>query len=261
MLLKFKLLLLTGMIFVLSSLSFAGSLPLNTGYDYSNYNTYSFGTNDNYWIRIASYPTMAVGPSWAVSTAGTSWATPLMGPTGVPSTWINAFGSTNASPGGSSAQNPAYAIYRKCFCLPEKFGEANIRGSVRSDESIQIWLNLMGNQVLPVSPINLNNPPYQINFTKQSAFRVGRNCIYVLVEDTGVHTGFNLAANVSAAGGTPMIAKGANMSFEPCACGNTKQLGAFQKKEDLEEREVLKEIVKTAEMRRIERIRQPPTNK
>lgn len=241
------------LVVVSANLTFGGSLPLNTGYDYSNSTIYSFGSSDDYWIRIASYPVMspAVGPAWAVSTSGTSWLT-------LPnSTWINPFGSTNVTPNGYNAQNPAYALYRKCFCLRPGYNEPRIQASVRSDESIQIWLNLMGNQVLTTSPINLNGTPYAINYTNASAFRVGKNCLYVLVEDTGVHTGFNLDGKIFANNVTPLIAKGANMSFEPCSCSQGPQPAALQKRLDAEDEQVVKEIVKVAEMKRIERIRRP----
>ena len=78
--------------------------------------------------------------------------------------------------------------------------------------------------------------------------------MYVLVEDTGVNTGFNLAANLSAAGVTPMIAKGPNMVFEPCPC-NVNGMAAGRA--DLEEKEVVNQIVKAAEMKRIERTKLP----
>lgn len=252
---KLKVTLFIVLALVVSDLSFAGTLPLNTGYDYSNWNTYSYGSNDNYWIRIASYPPVLpnqVGPSWAVSTVGTSWAPPLAGPTGIPSTWINAFGSTNQSPSSSSGPPPFYAIYRKCFCMQPGYSNASIRGSVRSDETIQIWLNSLLYTVLPPSPINLNGPPYQINFTNQTAFRTGRNCLYVLVEDTGVHTGFNLAANLTANNITPIIAQGPNMSFAPCSCGQGIP-ATLLKKADVEERETIQALTKIAEQRRLRR--------
>lgn len=269
---KLKAALLILLTLALGVPSFAGTLPLNTGYDYSSWNTYAAGANDNYWIRIASYPPVMptpVGPSWAVAYNGNfaTWLPPMAGPTGIPSMWINAFGNTNASPAGASAQNPAYAIYRKCFCLQPGFSNANIRGSVRSDEAIQIWLNSMLNTVLPVSPININNtngPPYQISYTNQSAFRSGKNCLYVLVEDTGSHTGFDLAANLTANNVTPLIATGPGMSFEPCSCGHgipdtavpgTTIPGAAMRTADSEEQQTLAAIVKIARQKRLSRTR------
>jgi hypothetical protein len=254
---KLKVTLLILLTLALGVPSFAGTLPLNTGYDYSSWNTYPAGINDDYWIRIASYPavTPPVGPSWAVlhSGGGAAWSPPLVGPTLIPSMWINAFGSTNASPSGSSVQNPAYAIFRKCFCMPQGYSNAAIRGSVRNDDAIQIWLNSVLNTVLPPSSLNINGTPYQINYANQSAFRTGRNCLYALVEDTGGHTGFNLAANLTANNVTPLIAKGPGMSFEPCACGHVPT--NMQRSADSDEQETLAMIVKLAEQRRLDSTR------
>ena len=74
--------------------------------------------------------------------------------------------------------------------------------------------------------------------------------MYVLVEDTGVNTGFDMAANVDAPGVIPMIAKGPNMAFEPCQCDVQPGL---QKgvNPDLEEQNAVKEIIKQAEKTRL----------
>jgi len=248
-----------------SNPSSAATLPLNTGFDYSNLTTYSapsIPANENYWIRIASFPTMAVGASWAVAynSAGAPWAAPMPGPApqNFPSMWINAFGPTAASPSGASFQNPAYAIYRKCFCLPAAFTQPRIQGTVRNDDAIQIWLNSQLNTVLPPSPLNMLNTgtPYPINYSDQSKFRLGRNCLYVLVEDTGVHTGFDLAANLTVNTAIPpMIATGPNMSFGTCSCGQPT-LAAAMKKMETEDEEVIKQIVKFAEERRLKRTKE-----
>jgi hypothetical protein len=258
MLQKFCITLLILITLGLSNPSSAATLPLNTGYDYSNWNTYPATTPDNYWIRIASYPTMAVGPSWAVlnTSAGAPWIAPMPGPTGIPSMWINAFGNTAAGP-NASVLDPKYAIYRKCFCLPAAFTQPKIQGSVRNDDSIQIWFNSQLNTVLSPSPLNMNTvvigAPYTINYTDQTKFRIGRNCLYVLVEDTGGHTGFDLAANLTVNTAIPpMIATGPNMSFGNCTCGQGVPVAAMKKMET-EDDEVIAQIVKFAEERRLKR--------
>jgi len=264
---KLKVTLLILLMLALGVPTFAGTLPLNTGYDYSNWNTYPAGVNDDYWIRIASYPPVMptpVGPSWAVAYNGnfSAWSPPMAGLTGIPSIWINAFGSTNASPSGASAQNPAYAIYRKTICLPYGYGKVAIRGSVRSDEAIQIWVNSVLNTVLPPSPININGTPYPINYTNQAPFHPGINHLFVLVEDTGVHTGFDLAANLTTSNGTPTVAKGPQMTFEPCPCNqiikdvSSQAAGsAALSRAEADDRQVIKAIIQYAEERRLGRTR------
>lgn len=255
MLLKFKFTLTSLLILVLSNLTFAGSLPLNTGYDYSNFNIYQPRILDDYWIRISSFPTLAVGPAWSVS-QHSSWALPMALPTGVPSTWINAFSDTNASPGGTT-QTPAYAIYRKCFCLPVGYRTATIQGRVRNDDAIQIWLNTITSPVLGPLPVNQSpsGTAYNINYAIQGP-RTGRNCIYVLLEDTGgAATGFNLAASLNTELGTPLVAQGSAMSFGSCTCAQGPLPFGPQSDEqaDAEDREIIDQIVQIAEQNRIER--------
>jgi hypothetical protein len=254
---KMKLIVFTIVMMLFVNVGFAGTIPLNTGYDYSNTGIYPFGTQDNYWIRIASYPTMPVGPSWAIQ-GWSGYAPPLNGPTGIPSQWINAFGNTWASPAGASVQDPKYAIYRKCFCLPHGYQQASIRGSVFTDDAIQIWLNSMTNPVLTTSPTNIAGTPYPLNYANQNAFRKGKNCMYVLVEDVGTATGFDLAANLTASGAIPMIATGSTMSFAPCSCdvGPGVPMMKVQVNED---EQIIKEIVKAAELRRVQKVAVPGT--
>lgn len=252
-------------IFACLQLSVAGTLPLNTGYDYANYTTYPTGTvsaNEEYWIRIASYPVVnpaAVGNTWAVAPAS-GWATPMTSGNLIPSTYINAFGNSlnGSNPTNTVSQNPSYALYRKCFCLPEGYKGAKIQGSVRSDETVNIWLNSLSNIILPPSPLNVltSSEAHNFSYSDQNKFRVGSNCIYVWVEDTGWLTGFNLVGNVTTTNNTtPVIAKGIGMSFAPCSCNQGTQGTLLQKKYELEEKEAIREIVKFAEAKRIERKR------
>ena len=264
-----KIMLLAMMLFILPCVSFASSLPLNTGYDYSNNNVYPNTIPDDYWIRIASYTpvTPNVGPSWTIATFG-GWAAAMNGPTGIPSKWINAFGNTAASATGINTGNPGYAIYRKCFCLQGQYGQSSIQGSARSDDTIEIWLNSHLNTVLATSPGRFQSSltPHNLNYTNQSGFKSGRNCIYVLVEDAGTVTGLDIAANIVTAGTVPIIpAKGPNMSFEPCSCGGggpvtTVETGGVKKSSlrlaaEPDDQTVVNEIIKMAEARRLEKTR------
>ena len=88
--------------------------------------------------------------------------------------------------------------------------------SIRADDTIQVWLNSQLNQVIAPSWGNWNGTPLS-GSTKQG-FRVGKNCLYVLVEDFGGHMGFDLRGDVTADGLLPMPAAGTAQSFEPCAC-------------------------------------------
>ncbi len=249
------------MLITLGNSVFAGTLPLNTGYDYPNWTTFPTASTatERYWIKLATYPATAGTPgnSWVIAPPPVGWSSALnlvIGTNTYSSTWISAFGNPPIAT-GTNAINTGYAIYRKCFCLPQGYSQPRITGSVRSDDSIQMYLRSQLNTVLPPSQGNHNTTPYTINYTNPAGFRVGTNCLYAYVEDTGGSTGFNFAGEVTANNVTPLIAQGVNMSYAPCAC-NQGPIGiSEQKKFDLDEKNVVQEIVKMAEAKRIENIR------
>jgi hypothetical protein len=237
-----------------SNLAIASTtLPLNTGYNHSIFNPYPTvtinpsppGARDNYWINIASYqPTLPpVGPTWILRNPGWMAAFPN-------TNWIGAR-NTAYSPTGTTAANPGYTIFRKCFCLLPNFKEAKLSFQVRADDTIQIWLNTQLNQVLAPSWGNHSGPALSASTTK--GFRVGPNCLYALVEDFGGAMGFDLVGSVSAYGLLPMPAAGTNQSFEPCACRqghpDTAEAASTLRVED-DDRQIISEIVKMAEARR-----------
>lgn len=253
------------------------TLPLNTGYNHPSFTTYPVGASDNYWINIASYPggSTAIGPSRVIPQGG--WATPLPGPAAFPGTaWISGWpGSgpaTGASPAGTSANNPAYTIFRKCFCLLPGFKEARLSFRTRADDSIQVWFNTQLNQLLAPSVGNfmLIPPLPPLSGGTDKGFRVGKNCLYALVEDTGGAMGFNMDGTVSAYGLLPTPAAGAGQSFAPCACetGHPGTLDAASPRDaasvlgrraavvEEDEKQVIDAIIKVAEARRLERQRQ-----
>ncbi len=228
------------------------TLKLNTGYNHSGFSAYPAvtGTPDNYWINIASYPTTSppVGPSFVLNILGTPWLPPFS-----TTNWIGPR-PTAASAPGTSPDNPAYTIFRKCFCLLPGYKEAKLTISrVRADDTIQVWLNSQVNQVIGPSWGNWSWGTPLSGSTKQG-FRVGKNCLYVLVEDFRGHMGFDLLGDVTADGLLPMPAAGTSQSFEPCAC-RQGPAGLADRRSvmdvDDDDQSVSREIVKIAEARRM----------
>lgn len=215
---KTNLILAFAALLLISNLAIGSTtVPLNTGYKHSVFAPYLpvFGpstTPDQYWINIASFPTTspAVGPAWVIQPHSV-WAAALPG-----TNWISARNTFNSA-SGVNPENPGYTIFRKCFCLLPGYKDANLSFQVRADDTIQVWLNTQVNQVLAPSWGHLNSTP--LSASTSSGFRVGKNCVYVLLEDyySGA-MGFDLMGNVSADGLLPMPAAGTGQSFEPCAC-------------------------------------------
>lgn len=197
-----------------SSAAMSQSLPLNTGLNHANFTTYSpLGTPDNYWIKIAA-TNPPLGPAFTIPHP--HWLPPLTLPAsdgGFQSTWVGPT-TTGASPSGQVT----YALFRKCFCLMSDYKEAKLNLKIRGDDGIGVWLNGVNNVVVPYQGGSFNGPA--INGAATPAqFQKGRNCLYVLVVDTGsVVTGFNLAGTVSAYGLMPVAAAGTGGSFRPCTC-------------------------------------------
>lgn len=241
------------------------TVPLNTGYNHSVFGPYPTvnidptptGPNarDNYWINIASFTptTPAVGPAWNLKKAA-PWAAAFAN-----TNWIGAR-NTASSPPGTAPNNPAYTIFRKCFCLLPGFKEAKLTiTSLRADDTVQVWLNTQTNQVIAPAWGNWNTTPLS-GGTKQG-FRVGKNCVYVLVEDFQGHMGFDLLGDVTAYGLLPMPAAGTNQSFEPCACREGHPYPAAADRadratarvvsDDVEDGAVVEQILKVAEARRM----------
>ena len=226
------------------------TMPLNTGYNHATYSPYATPAavstiQDNYWIKIASYEPPAsstsVDPAWVIAKGG--WTTPLPN-----SHWIGPR-NVNTAPTGSSPSNPAYSIFRKCFCLMKNFKDARLNFQMRGDDNVQVWFNSVTNTLVAPQSGQWNGPT--INAQTQSGFKTGKNCIYVLVEDTqNGQMGFNLAGSVSAQGLMPQPAAGVGQSFEPCKCESNGPVPGMAQKTVDEDKAVLAEIVKIAESRR-----------
>lgn len=200
------------------------TLPLNTGYDHTVFAPYPAAgltstVQDQYWINIASYPATnsAVNPSFVIHPGPFGgWATPMAN-----SRWIGGWNTRNSRL-GVTVPNPGYTIFRKCFCLSEGYKNAKLRFDLRADDTVQVWLNTQLNPVLPAAyhyygQFLAGSVP--LHGETDRGFRVGRNCLYVLVEDIGGATGFDLAGDISADGLLPTPAKGVEQTFGQCSCG------------------------------------------
>ncbi|HEX7241085.1 MAG TPA: hypothetical protein VF263_12505 [Longimicrobiaceae bacterium] len=239
-------------------------VPLNTGYNHAVFTPYGPAgipsvIKDNYWINIASYPPTAppVAPSWVLPVSP-SWVPAF------PNTrWIGAR-NTTSSPPGTSVQNPAYSIFRKCFCLLPNFKNASLKFQVRADDQIQVWFNTVLNVALPPTVGNWSGSPLSSKPSAPNWFRVGMNCIYVLVEDTGGHMGFDMAGTIQADGLSPLPAFGVDRTFD-CPCRDSAQVvqGSGARAQDVrarvadEDQRIVSEIIRIAQERRLRRTQTP----
>lgn len=241
-------------------------LPLNTGYDHALSAPYGTPASqpsnirDDFWIKIASYEppssSTTVSEAWVLSQTWGPWAFPLtttLTTPASPSRWIGPRPVAASSP-GASITNPAYSIFRKCFCLMQGFKDPTISFDIRGDDQIHVWLNTVTQTLLaPVIGNWGGGQPRKSLPSSPGMFRVGPNCLYVLLEDNyhPGQMGFDLAGAVSAWSLMPMPAKGTNASFEPCACratGPGTAAGAGGARHD--DSAVLQAIVNYAETRR-----------
>jgi hypothetical protein len=248
-------------------------LALNTGYNNGAFAAYTIpasqpsNISDQYWIKIASYEpyvaSISVSPAWVFNHAWGPWAVPLTASATTPATqsrWIGPRPVVASSP-GASVSNPAYSIFRKCFCLMPGYQNPLLSFQIRGDDNIHVWLNTV-TQTL-VAPVIGNwggGAPRSSAPTNLAMFRTGRNCIYVLLEDNyaGGQMGFDLAGTVSAVGLMPIAAQGVEASFHPCRCpsgeagalspdGSTQELGGGP----VADAAALREVIRFAEARRL----------
>jgi hypothetical protein len=252
------------------------TMPLNTGYNHTAFQPYPIpsGTTsnipDNFWIKIASYEPPAssttVAPGFVLNpvASGAPWAPALTTNLTIPpaaSRWIGPRPVTASSP-GSSVNNPAYSIFRKCFCLMPGFTNPQLSFQIRGDDNIQVWLNTVTQTLVGPVAGNFQSQP-RSGAATPGMFRTGRNCIYVLLEDNFAngHMGFDLAGAVSANGLMPVAGAGVDVSFAPCACNSgpagaaTASAGAATARaraqaNDDDDRATIQAIVLLAEQRR-----------
>lgn len=245
---------------IFSNLAVGQTVQLSTGFDnaltvqatYPNQPVLS-NQPDNYWMNIASFPTTtpAVGPAWVLHSPQALWW-PILLPN---SRWISAW-RTAASAPGVSVSTPGYTIFRKCFCLLPGYKNPSLSFRVRADDNISVYLNTILNPVLAPSNGQWNGTTPLSGSTTQG-FRVGRNCLYVYLEDVGTVAGFDLSGSVSAIGLLPTPAIGMNQSYTPCSCpgGPVQPAGTASATREAgdDEQQIVREILKIAESRRSKR--------
>ncbi len=246
---------------VLSSFANASvTVPLNTGYDHWLGVPYTgLPKQDIYWSNLSNPVNNIWTPSYAVLT---SYAPALTAPF-ANSQWISSR-MTYLSASPTTVTKPDYTIFRKCFCLQNGYIDPRINFRLRADDNVTVWLNTIMNPVLTPSTANFglgwSNPYYR---NTNQGFRVGSNCLYVLVEDFGGATAFILEGDVSATAGlfqTPST--GSDQSYAPCSCGGGVNGQGISTENETktstltaDDTEIIKGIVRYAEQRRIERIR------
>jgi hypothetical protein len=235
-------------LFVFGSATIAVALPIDTGYNNGVFAWYpspplspnTSSQPDNYWIDIASYPTIPVSPSYVLNHSWGPWVVPISN-----SRWIGPRNKAASAP-GTTPSNPAYTIFRKCFCLEPNFNTASLSFSLMNDNSAEVWLNTVTNVLFgpavgsATSPVAVTATAAQLGY-----LHAGTNCMYVLLEDTGGSMGFDLAGSLNAIGLDPYAAYGVDQTF-PCACG--RKPGPTRASAD--DQQAVAAIVKIAESRR-----------
>jgi hypothetical protein len=244
-------------LFILGSSAIAVGLPIDTGYSYNDtpwfFAPYPVPTGsvstrqDNYWINIASSPTLPVQPSWVLRSAG-PWALPIS----PNSRWIGPRNTLSSAP-GTSQTYPSYTLFRKCFCLAPGFNSPSLSFRVMNDDSIQIFLNTQLNTLYGPAPTMYAtySPLVTATAAQLRYLHAGTNCIYALLEDTGGWMGFDLAGTFNANGLYPYAAHYAagappNQTFGRCPCAEKGPAA----RANADERQVVNAIVKIAESRR-----------
>jgi hypothetical protein len=238
------------------------TLDLSTGYNYQTFSLYPLPTPsapnvpDNYWIKIASYEppatTTSVIPAFVLPSSPTSWPPPSGSMTN--SRWLGPR-PTAPSSSGTSVANPAYSIFRKCFCLMSGYQKPRISLDVRADDNVQVWLNTMTATLVGPAVGNWSSGAPLHGATEDPAkFKMGRNCVYVLVEDyRNGYFGFDLAGSVSALGLMPVAGAGVEVNFAPCQCSEPHGgPGGAKAMSTDDDSAIVQAIVKIAEARRLD---------
>lgn len=234
------------------------ALDISTGYNNGSNSLYpapppypaNSGTNDNYWVAVAraaagapvTSPSLPYvvdkHPAWALAFPGSRWVGPMP--------------NANSPPGTSHDPTKlSYTLFRKCFCIINTTKGVSLSFKVKSDDSIQMWLNSQTNNILPVTN-NLWASQTGVSRTINSGFRLGVNCIFALVEDVGNAGGFNLQGNIAGPGLWPYVAYGVGASFKPCDCpAPTPQASGGKRAAEVDPtgEQVIKDIIAIAEKR------------
>ena len=175
---------------------------LNSGFQHTGSGggaVYPIGAQDA-WYRILHDPdpgTTEPRPA-GVILKHPAWANPDPN-----SQWLGAY------PGSSASINGFY-VFEVCFCLREGFQNVVLNVGAKADDAVSVYLNETLNDVItntatPILPLGDGYTSPTINtiqFTDQSRFRVGRNCLMFRVENLGaVAMGLDTLVSVTAPGG------------------------------------------------------------
>lgn len=177
-------------------------VQLNSGFQHApggGGSVYPIGAQDA-WYRILYDPdpgTTEPRPAGVIQ-KHPAWANPDPN-----SQWLGAYPSSFASLNG-------FYVFEVCFCLREGFSNVVLNIGAKADDAVSIFLNETLNDVItntatPILPVGDGYTSPNINtiqFTDQSRFRVGRNCLMFRVENLGaVAMGLNALVTVTAPGG------------------------------------------------------------
>jgi hypothetical protein len=214
-------------------------MPINTGLNhqqgmftqpYTGVPAFSTLSNisDNYWtVFWHNDANLPPGPFLArVIGKFPTWQNPQSSGVGgftYGSHWISAY---------QSAENyrPKYYVFRTCFCLQEGFQRANFQLSMLHDDTIAgVWLgNKVGGSDVYYQVTNSSFPTANASGGNSSRvsyadskFKVGRNCIYVVLRNLANNKlmGLNVVGKVAAIGLLPTPGSGVNGNvFQACNC-------------------------------------------
>ena len=250
------------------------TLDIGTGYDNANYSLYPVpsgtggGVNDGYWIKIASYEpsnvTIPVAPAVVVNGVAAGWL-PIPNVGTPTSSWVSPR-SGSASAAGVTPNNRSWSLFRKCFCLTAGYKNPSLKFTVRGDDNISVYFNTNLNTL--VNPVTGQwSWGSGVPVSTTNGFKQGKNCLFVMVEDAGGRTGFNLSGAASAQGLLPMAANGIPQSYDPCQCKEPGQPGVAAKAtlalpqemrsrgvtaQSMEEAEAIVGLIALAEKRRLD---------
>jgi hypothetical protein len=180
------------------------TLPIGTGYNYATNSTYPIGASDPNWTVVADPDpnTHEPRPAFVVAFLAGAWKPPLS-PTSTPpdgatpSQWISSY------PSSSDNLNGDY-VFEFCFCLRDGFTKPVLNLSLRADDTAEVFLNGTGpgnSLALTSSPIFNTAVPAQVTPPAANLFRVGKNCITVVVKNTGGGAmGLNLSGSITTKG-------------------------------------------------------------
>jgi PKD repeat protein len=168
-------------------------LEINTGFNNAIGSVYPVGAADANWTVVADPDPNTTEPRPAfVISAHPAWQPAL------PNTqWISSYSSA------SDETNGPYT-FQYCFCLRDGFSNPVLNLSLRADDQAQVFLNGTGpGELIGVTPNPSHNTqsPFQITPPPARKFRVGRNCITVVVNNIGaVAMGLNLSGSITTDG-------------------------------------------------------------